>query len=205
MPTDFEWQLSASIPLGIANWDAISNAIQAQIVVKSGLPSTSVIWNAQGRDRPVGSFISLAVSSLESEAPNTPQQSVDDNPASTGSDGIELIQKSEEPITFAVRVQYFKGTKTGNGSAWARLSTIVRYLSGENATNALDASLVTLAECGVVNDISTALETEYESRAVVDLRFSVIDGIAEGVTYIQTADAEPDLYRADGTLLPPTV
>lgn len=203
MGSDYEWTLAPDgVPMGIANWDAISNAIQAQVVAASGLAANRVIWHTQGRDRPDGatSFITLEiVGAIESMGSVTPQQTTDDNPDSTGDDGFEIILKSEEPINFQVRINYYMGKKFGKRAAWARLSTVCRFLNAESTADELLSSGVAIVDTGTVQNLTTAFETEFESRAVVDLSFATVDGFEEATTYIETAEIQTEILEPDGT------
>lgn len=181
----YEWSIAGGRPVGIANWTAIENAIQAQVVAASGLAASNVIWSFQSRSKPTRDFIRLELDSIESQNSVTPETSTIDNP--TPSAGAEIVSSSEEQIDFTVEIHFFTGVSGGTGSARSRLATILRYMSAEEVTTALDASGVALIDCGPVTALPVVLDAEYESRARATLALRTVDGFRKTATYIQTA------------------
>lgn len=169
-----------------ANWSTIEDAIQAQIVAASGLSGSKVIWEHQGRDRPTTELITLRLDGAEDTAPATPENRVTDNPAPTA--GAEILLTSSQQVDFDLVVTLYAGPKTGTGSAFARLNKVRAYLGRDDVVETLGASGLALFAVGRVRSQPTILETEFESRATLTLRFRTVDGNEETTTYIETAE-----------------
>lgn len=195
--SDPQWTLVGGRPVGIANWTAFENAIQAQVAAAAGLTPSNVVWSFQSRDRPSRDFIRLEIDRIESQNSVTPEESTTDNPTPTT--GAEILRSSEEQIDFTVNVHFFSGVSAGVGAARSRLSTILRYLGTERVTDALAESLLALVDCGPVSALPVVLDVEFESRAVAALSFRAVDGFTEAGGYIATVPYTTTFLHADGT------
>ncbi len=204
--TPLIWDLDSDLPVVVANWEAIENAIHAQIAAGSGLAVTKVVWMHQTADRPDTDFIGLEHLGSEYEAPATPEIGQRDNPDSITDDGEELILSALDTVNFGIRLHFYTKTATGAGSARARLAAVRGFLGCEKVTEELDESDIVLVECGPVQALPAILETRFESRATLDVRFKTVDGFEEKVTYIETINAGITIPNSDGTpSVPPSI
>ncbi len=203
-PVDYEWELSDALPETVANWEAIENAIQAQVVLGSGLAPTRVVWMHQTADRPDRDFIGLEHLSSHFVSPANPEITQRDNPDSVEDDGEELILAALDTLEFTVRLHFYTVTASGAGSARARLSAVRGFLGSEKVTEDLDASGITLVQCGAVQPLPTIHEVKFESRAMLDVELRTIDGFEEKVTYIETVNAGIAIPKSDGTATTPS-
>ena len=171
--------------MSVANWEAIENAIQAQVVAATGLAGASVRWADQSRDAPAsGDSVRLAV--LTGGVVGHAEESTITNPAPSA--GQEIILRSHEQAEFEVQVQVFTMSPTGNSSAFAQANNVARYLQRDDVTDTLFASKLALVSVDNVQRLPLMLETEFQGRALFTARFRTLDGSEYATTYIETAE-----------------
>lgn len=119
-----------------------------------------------------------------------------------------LIQTTDRP-EITVRVTAFADApKTGAISpAFTMLKAVRRRLGTESVTEALDP--LTVLDRGNVQNVTVMLETAYEGRATLDLKFGSIETESDGANTIEevqvevtTTDAEDDVITDDTITLP---
>lgn len=171
---------------------AIEDAIHTELVNASGLAGARIIYEHQNRDALGKSgasreFMTVGFGDLKDLAPATPSVTVRDNPSPSA--GAEILLGVSSDSEFTVRVTFYAGPTTGTGSAYSRLRDIVKKLALDAATARLQAVSIAFVECSNgVRSVPTVVDTEFESRAVADLRFRTVDGVEVAETYIQTAE-----------------
>jgi hypothetical protein len=172
------------------NFTTLENAIQNQVAAVSGLAGSRVIWRDQGdaidKGVQVGKetdSITLRMENFRGLASATPEASITDQ---AGDPEEELGLTNTVHTEFTVEIQYFSMSKTGEDSAFARLSAVRNGLLRETITDALEAGGVSLVDCDNVQNLPSVLETQFQSRAVCQCRFRVADIDTERVTYIET-------------------
>lgn len=171
--------------------ETIENAIHSELITASGLAGDRIIYEHQNRDAlgKSGSsreFMTILVQDPKSLAPATPRRTVRDNP--TPSAGAEILIGVATDFEFIVRVTFYAGPVSGAGSAYDRLTTLIDKLALDEVSLRLAAASVVFVESGGVRSVPTVLETEYESRAVADLRFRARRSTETPETYIETAE-----------------
>ena len=177
------------------NLTAIENAIHAEIVTASGLAGDRVIYENQGGDV-LGSRDLITINATQdgfsSPAPATPSQTTRDNP--TPSAGAELLIGTKREVEFTWRLTFYAGAVSGSSSAHARLVDVVTRLGLDEVTLRLEQANIALFDVAApgVRSVPVVLETEYESRAIVDLRFRTIDEIETAATNIETVEFTTD-------------
>jgi hypothetical protein len=171
--------------MGIADWNSIEDAIQAQVAAGTGIPGSSVRWANQSRDA-VAAGDSVRLTLLESRVVGHAEESSVDNP--TPSPGAEILLREHEQVEFDVQVEVLSMTPTGNASAWAKASNAARYLQRDDVTEALFAERLALVSVDGVQHLPAVLETEVQDRAVFVARFRTLDGSEYATTYIERAE-----------------
>jgi hypothetical protein len=267
----FEWDISNG-EAELTEWDALRDAIQAQVVAASGLSPDHVIWDDQGGDRPDDDFVTLRFEVSDVAAPATPEITVSDNivavdgaattnvgavftlvdvtnlpliasPAPVLTDNIGIIDPSRYVVNLnagsfdftghtaptgpllvmysaqplhkeiaitvidhtdlMLDVQFYSTKHTGKGAAYARLTAVREYLQREDVQDQLDASDVALVEIGTIKNLSTVLETQFESRALFSVTCRAAMGAEQLTTYIETANADWAPGQPRGSALNP--
>ena len=168
------------------NWNTLENLIHGQIVAASGLPATSVIWEHQNRDRPVAPFISLRLEDSNTIAQHTAEQTIRDNPAPVA--GQEILLGIVKTIEFTLFVSVVTVPTAGSLSAFARLQAIRSMLETETIQDPFFAAGVSLWECGQIQNVPRILETQFEGRATLPLKFRCADQVEIATTYIESAE-----------------
>ncbi len=166
--------------------NAIENSIQTILTAASGLAGTNVVWADTDRDRPVGDYMALRID--EDQHIGTPENSVRDNPAPVA--GEEILLASKNVAEFEVAIQAFSALKVSTGaapSARARLNALRSKLEGEAMVEVIEAAGLALVDLGSVRNMPRVLETQYQGRATLVLKFRISDEIEEATTYIETA------------------
>jgi hypothetical protein len=95
---------------------------------------------------------------------------------------VELRVVVEEEL--GVSVQAYTSAKNGSTSAKALLAAAKLQLLLPSVHDALSAAGLALIEAGDTQDVSALLETGFQGRAVLDLRFLVTDEAAERTGYV---------------------
>lgn len=171
----------------------VEDAIHTELIAASGLTGDRIIYEDQSRDALVkdggGSraFMTMRVFDLIEVAPATPRNTVRDNPSPSA--GAEILIGTSGDVNFTVRVTYYAGPASGAGAAYTLLRSVVRRLGLDSVSANLAAVQCAFVECvGGIRSVPTVLETEFESRAVADLRFRMLDSAEAPETYIQTVE-----------------
>lgn len=189
-----------------ANWQAIENKLVAVVTAAMGQAVAQVwtgrvYWDHQNMPRlnsAQGPFATLHHDFGQS-AGGVDETEITDNPASILGDGEELLIESKAHLDFTLRVQVFGGAFGGNASpvgpysAGSILSKLPRYLGLETVIDDLEVEGIAIVECGPVQNLTGLLETDFESRAAIDVRLRVADGISTTETFIETVEATTDL------------
>jgi hypothetical protein len=187
------------------NWEAVENAIAAAVLAASSFSPGKVIWENQTAQRPALPYVSLFRDNDERLSWST-EQIVSDNPDGHKGDpdanppvvGTELLIDHKVDSEFHVRVQVFTAETRGNNAAHSVLSKIRNYFDTDAARRTLDAVGVATIERGSVMNISALVETRFEGRAALDIRFRTADGGQEINTYISSARITPTIEDVEG-------
>lgn len=189
------------------NFETFEDAIQEQIALAAGLPGARVIWKAQGADAlalgVTAGFekecVTISIDSLEALATATPEINITDTAgAPTQELGLTLTAQTEIKLS----IEYFSMSKTGTGSAFARLSALRNKLLREAASEALFTADLVLVDVSRIQNVPRILETNFESRAVCECRLRVADTDTERVTYIQTVIVTKTIKDEAGNIQP---
>ncbi len=167
----------------------IENAIHAELITASGLAGGRIIYEHQnrpalGKAGALREFMTQHYDNLNPVGGATPSQTQRDNP--TPSAGEEILIGTLSDVRFSVRVTFYAGPTTGTGSAYERLRSVIAKLGLDSVALRLQAVGVAFIEARDVRSVPVVLETEYESRAVADLQFSMTEAAETPETYIET-------------------
>jgi hypothetical protein len=177
------------------NLTDFQTAIQAQVKLATGFDNGHVIWAKQSRKRPSRPFIEL--DDLDDETTNFTEDSVAD--AAVPTPGAEIELTSKEHVEINVQVRVFSSDVTGSNNAFNVAKKIRAFFARESTTAALvDIALVSR---DTVREASLVLETEYEGRAVLTLKFRVADLETETTTFIETATVETTIDQLGGPVV----
>lgn len=173
----------------------IENAIHAELIIASGLAGDRIIYEHQsaptlGKSGASRELMTLHYDNLNPVAGATPVQTERMNPDSTLGDGEEMLIGTKADIRFSVRVTMYTGPKSGTGSAYERLRSVCAKLGLESVAIRLQENAISFIEARDVRSVPVVLETEYESRAVADLQFSMTETAESTETFIETVTIE---------------
>lgn len=182
--------------------DPFAVSVQAQVALSSGLDPKKVIWERQTVHRPARPFITLdilddAVDELLSE------ESVRDNPdAASDLDNVaQIFSDSTDRPEITVRITCFSdAAKAGAVLPAMRILKQVRAsLGGETASDNLDP--ITILDRSNVRNVSVMLETAYEGRAVLDVKFGSMETNSDPQGIIETVLVETTVKNLDGSTI----
>lgn len=100
--------------------------------------------------------------------------------------GQEILLRVVVEEEIGVSVQAYTSAKNGNTSAKALLASARVQVLLPSVHDALGAAGLALIEVGDTQDVSALLETSFQGRAVLDLRFLASDEAAERTGYVAT-------------------
>lgn len=191
-------------------------AVQTAVAMASGLPGTQVVWENPNVPRPARPFISLTIED-DGEIEPLGEESVIDNPnpdpptggnafpytfpfvflASFPSDNPILVQATDRPEISIRLTAYTNAPKSSAISpAFTLLKAVRRALGGDAMTEQLDP--ITVLERGNVQNITVMLETGYEGRAVLDVKFGSIETQSDDANTIETVEVEVTVNDEEG-------
>lgn len=175
-----------------ADWVGVENALQALVKAATGFDNRHCYWADPNVSRPQdGPFATLELVDRQAVGlvPETEQIDHGD-----GAPGQEVELSAKQTIDCGLRVQVFappaRGTKPGTPRGAASASTIASRLrlaaSLPSNLDRLDAVGVSVYDFGNVLDVPAVVAADFEARAVLDLRFFVVDSVSEFTGYIGT-------------------
>lgn len=171
-----------------ADWVAVEDALHAEVVRLSGYAGDRVIWDNQGAPRPELPFITLRLDGFDDPGwagELTVTDATDPEP------GADILLGRRVHLEGTLTITAFADPRTGAGSARAVLTRIRAGLNLDSTTENLDTSGVSIFGLGVVQDATVLVETEYESRAIMNARLRVSDGAEDLTTWIESVETTP--------------
>lgn len=162
-----------------ASWSAVEQLLQAWVASASGIPA---IWSHQSVARPELPFATLKHDGGSSKGIPERDLSYD----SQAPAGQEITISTREHTEFAVSVQVFTADVVGDNAAPAILNRVRNALGLEGQVNAFAVQSLAMVDRGTVQNLTDLLETRFEGRASLDVRFRVSDGAADKTGYIAT-------------------
>lgn len=170
----------------------------------TGYSDSAVIWAEQSGSCPLPAFITLRLGELLALGAFDELVTETDllRPA-----GTEVELRAEGLREFAVSVQAFGPSTTGNATGRAVLAKCQTALMLPSVRTALAAAGITPFDIGPVQNVTALVHTKFEGRAILEVRFYVRDSISEYTGYIETVEktsymGPPDSGTADAIDIP---
>lgn len=147
----------------------------------------SCIWGYQTGDRltkPVHVMLHLRDIKSITPYPEIQKRYVPGNP-----NGQQIELSSRDHTEFMLQIDVFSNQNEALGlSAKLVAQRIKTWINLESVAEELDTKSVVVVDVGFVQSIPAVLESKYESRARLDVRFRVVDGALLKTTWIETVD-----------------
>jgi len=179
-----QWAVSPSGTAGrVITWTTVENAVQAWFAAASGVPSASVRWANQKVPRPSRPYAELKRISVSDEGTFDELRLSFDGAQPAGQ---EIGVTTYGPRRVLVSCQVFSDVVTGAGTASEYVELARSALSLPSVLSALRAGGLSLVNRGGTRDLSALVETASESRAQLDVTFSVADCATDRTGYFDT-------------------
>lgn len=170
-------------------WTVVEDAIQKWLADATGIPGNKCVWVMQDATRRAKPFATLMRDGGQDE-PGTNETRIRANldaDPDTDDPPADLILQTVPQVEFTVSVQTFTDAVQGDTSAF-RLLDIARNKLGQlSQLDAFETAGVAVVDRGTVQNLSTILETQFEGRAALVVRFRVADMTEETIGQINTA------------------
>lgn len=170
------------MPSPAISWAAVEAAIATWVNAATGL---FVIWTGQNNPRPSDDFAQLKLLDLPLP-PGQPELVSSYNPAAPSGQEIEFDWRVHGDFT--VSINFFSAAVIGNTAARAVATAARNSMWLESNRAALAAVAVAVVEIGTVRNLTALIDTRYEGRAQLDVRFRACDGASETTGYIATVN-----------------
>jgi hypothetical protein len=166
------------------DWTAIENALV--VWVEHTLGEGQVIWADQEGPQPGMPYATLKITGRRSMTPTPELHHYTDlgNPA-----GEEVEQTVIDHQEITVSCQVFALNTTGAKTARDLLGRVRMSIFLPARLTALREAGLALVEAGDTQDLTALLETTWQSRAALDVRFNTVDTATEKTGYIETVSA----------------
>jgi hypothetical protein len=165
------------------SWPAAEDALIAWLEVAVG--GGKAIWADQGGSQPLMPYATAKIMATKSIA-DRPERIRSFEP--TAPAGLEVQETIVERSIVTVTCQVFSAVTTGAGTAREYLREAKKSLFLPTQRAALAAAGLAVVDAGDTQDLSALLETTWQSRAAMDVRFSIVDTASEGTGYIAGAN-----------------
>lgn len=166
-------------------WVGIESGIRAWVVAASGIPEDHVIYSTQNGPRPSAPFIELAFGDIMPLGAVDAIEQTYDAGAVSGSE-ITLTTIGQRELSVVLRA--YTSTTFGGASARVLLSKLQTSLGVSSVRDTFHAAGVTCFDRGAVQTIPAVLDTRWEGRAQLILRFYVVDTASESSGYITSVE-----------------
>lgn len=168
------------------NWATIQTALHAWIVAGTGLAVGRVVWANQAMPQPQRPYVTLRLMALAPVGHDGVHSTT--NLAAPAGEEVTLTVEGRRHLT--VGVQAYASAVTGAGTAAELLAKAQTALSLPTVHAGLRAAGLAVLNEGGITDLSALLETKFEGRAAMDVRFHCVDEVAEKTGYIATVEIE---------------
>jgi hypothetical protein len=165
------------------SWTDIENALVTWLEAEIG--PGQVIWANQGGAQPKMPYGTLKIGGPR---PSSPTPEVLNSTNLTNPAGQEIEQTVIGHGEITVSCQIFAFPTTGHLTARQALERAKLRLYLPTTRAALRVAGLALVQAGDTQDLTALLETSWQSRAAMDVRFNVVDSMTEKTGYIDTAN-----------------
>lgn len=172
---------------GTTDYAAIEDAILHTVREGLGFAEGRVFWTAQNERPPTKDFAELR--EVGGVSIGLAENSTRDNPG--GAVGEEIVLTSRQVTEIDVDVLVFTRHTVNRGSdlsAAGRVKALRRALEGEVNASVRDSRGIVFVEASKPQPLPRVLETQFEGRATISLKFRVDDRLEETTTYISTTE-----------------
>lgn len=179
-------------------WTDIEAALRTWLKTGSGFADAAVIFADQDGPKPGRPFLTARIGDATPIGIDAAQEIVRSGSPPAGEE-IEL--RAGGIREFAVVVYAAAATKTGNATARATLLKVQAALALPSVVAAFDAAGISCFDDGRVQNITTVLDSAFESRGLLSCRFYCRETVSEYVGYIATVELE-DVAAGTSTVIP---
>jgi len=167
------------------NFTAIENALRAWVLTASNLDEQHVIWSNQDGNRPSGDVITLK---LGDGIPLGAFDAIEEKTDLARPAGQEVELQVQGPREMVLAIQCFTDSDSGDATARAVLSTVQTKARLPSIAAALEAAGVSIFDLGRVQYVPAINGTDFEGRAVLEVRLYVVDTASEFTSYVSTVE-----------------
>lgn len=163
---------------------AVENALHAWAVTGLGLAAGQVIWSESNAPPPATkpfATLKLVGPSRLGLGGQLTEETVLTNPS-----GEEIVRTLTEHQEWKLSIQILATPTSGAGTAFGLLNAAALKLRLPSALAALRAAGVAVVEVGDTQDLTALFATDFESRALLDVRLRTVDTATENTGYIDT-------------------
>jgi hypothetical protein len=179
-------------------WETVEDAIHAWVTAGSGLDASKVIWSQQGGERPKAPYISLRIRSIRQIGQDWLKIQDATAPVTAGSEIKHLAQGQRE---VGLSLQCFASTAQSGMAAASLLESARASARLPTIHQALSDAGVGILQSEPVQSIDGFLgDSQFEPRAVLELRLMLASEVSEFSTYIETVEIENEITDTEFTV-----
>lgn len=168
------------------NVEALEDAIRAWVMGSTGYGEEAVIYADQDTDAPSPDYITIRLGDLiRVGGPASEEQTGFDAAAPAGQ---EITNTIRVPREFVVTLQAFSAATHGSSAARAVLAKAQAGIEMSTYRAPLNAAGLGVIDVGTVQWVPAVYGAGFEGRAVLDVRFLVVQTATEKVGYIATVE-----------------
>lgn len=182
-------------PPVLSGFGDFEDTIQGLVVDALQLDGSKVIWADQTRTRPERPFVELAV--LDDETTAFTEDDVTETAGSPVGEEITLSSKDHNELT--VQARCFSGEVTGDNCAMNMARKIRKFFGRESTQSNLGE--IALVSRDTVRGANLRLETEFEGRALLALKFRVAEVETETTTFIEVVTVQTTVSQTNGDVI----
>jgi hypothetical protein len=165
-------------------WTPIEDALWEWVKVATDLPDESIRWADQNGPRGIPPFVELRISGVNTIGIDS-TQALTDMSRPAGQE-VELRTWGTRQVT--VSLQSFSRSVTGDESAMSMMSDIQAAANSTAVSELLGSAGITVFDLGSISNISGLLDTDFESRAALELRIYAEQSWSDFVGYIERVE-----------------
>jgi hypothetical protein len=159
----------------------IAEALRQWVLGSTDLPDSAVIFAEQNGPRPVAPFAEVRVGDILPVGAVDAYEAVYD---ASADEGEEMVETSRGLREVPATVRVFTNSAIGASSAAAILSGVQTALGLPGTRDALHAAGVTCFDRGTIQRIPSVLDTKWEGRATLTVRFYAEETAVSSTGYI---------------------
>ncbi len=179
------------------NLATLQTALQAWAASGTGLPC---IWVNQHAPQPALNYCTLKMGPFRGVPGMGANTYVYDNTQPQGSEVQETFTKDKEfTLTLECFTEALQTTVAAPAISYLEQALITLGLF--STISSLFAAGISLVDADPATDLTALVATDFQSRASVDIRFTVCDTVSVGHGYIEEAEITPTISDPAGNVL----